>query len=329
MHYFHKVQDIGKDVQGWCHYHKNGQERKPSAGIRKEDGLFHCFTCGEVHTLPEVISHCFGHIDNGVFGWNWLLKNYGMVEKEERKDVYLDFGRHNWSNGCNNINNIDGHMSHINSNRKLAGNKEPEEGREAKFVPEEELDKYRYIHKYMYERGLTDEIIELFDIGYDRTQHCITFPVRDRYGNCLFIARRSVRTKFFSYPKGVEKPLYGLYELYNWGKYKVSMNVGNIGEIIVCESMFDALTAWVYGRYAVALNGLGNALQFKQLRDLPCRELVLATDNDEAGSDARTRIRKYIKNKLIMEYDYSSYPEGAKDLNDLTFEQFLSLKKIF
>ena len=301
---FHKIRDTGKDIQVCCPYHKNGQERKPSAGIRKEDGLFHCFTCGEVHTLPEVVSHCFGHMDNGVFGWNWLLKNYGMVEREERKDVKIDFERGNVSSKGNILDSND-HMQF--------------------FVSEEELDKYRYTHKYMYDRGLTDEIIALFDIGYDRATRCITFPVRNQNGDTLFLARRSIHSKFFNYPRGVVKPLYGLYELEltfpDWNKL--------YPPIIVCESMFDALTAWVYGSYAVALNGLGNALQFKQLRDLPTRELVLATDNDEAGRRARDRIRKNVPNKLITEYDYNSFPDGAKDLNDLTKGEFEKLEKIF
>ena len=297
---FHKVKDIGKDVQVCCPYHKNGQERKPSAGFRKEDGLFHCFTCGEVHSLSEVISHCFGHNDNGVYGWNWLLKNFSTVEREERKDVKIDFQR----------NNVSNKSAVLDSNDNMQF-----------FVSEEELDKYRYIHKYMYERKLTDEIISLFDIGYDRTTHCITFPVRDASGNCLFLARRSIRSKFFNYPRGIEKPLYGLYEIYLQKEFPK--------EVIICESMFDALTAWVYGSFAVALNGLGNALQFKQLRELPCRELILATDNDNAGCKARERIRKNVKNKLITEFAYSSYPEGAKDLNDMSLQDFQALQKIF
>ena len=98
-----------------------------------------------------------------------------------------------------------------------------------------------------------------------------------------------------SLSEGVEKPLYGLYEYYHWSEYNVAMNVGNIGEVIVCESMIDAITAWQFGRWAVALNGLGNELQFRQLRELPCRKLIIATDNDKAGLSARNRIKENVK----------------------------------
>lgn len=299
-----KQRNSGDHIQITCPYHSNGMERKPSAGIRKNDGVFHCFACGEVHSLQEVISHCFGHYDDliGKWGWQWLLRNFATVEVEERKDVDLDFSRNS-----------------VVRNRSVRGNQ---------FVTEKELDKYRYTHPYMKKRGLTDEIIEMFDIGYDRNTDCITFPVRDIRGNCLFIARRSVNTKFFNYPEGVEKPLYGLYEYYNHaeGEYGAKHCI-DCSQVIVCESMLDALSFWTVDKCAVALNGLGNELQFEQLRNLPCREIILATDMDERGLAARERIRKNLNNtKLIAEY---FFPKGRKDANDCTKEELKNLQKIY
>lgn len=308
-----KKQNTPTDIMIQCPYHGNGQEKRPSAGIRKSDGQFHCFACGEVHSLQEVISHCFGHYEDafGAWGWKWLNKNFATVEVENRKDVDLDFSR--------NTNN---HTADMDSQN---------------YVTEEELDKYRYYHPYWKERKITDErLIELFDLGYDKKSRCITFPVRDIQGRTLFIARRSVDTKYFNYPAGVEKPLYGLYEYLTDVQKSVdkirtqrsgkSYFLERANELIVCESMLDALTAWQYGKYAVALNGLGNELQFKQLRELSCRKLILATDNDEAGLNARERIRANVKNKLITEYQF---PKGKKDLNELDFTEFENLLEIF
>lgn len=297
-----KYKDGPTHIQICCPYHANGQEHRPSAGIRKEDGVFHCFACGEVHSLQEVISHCFGHTDDivGTFGWQWLLKNFAIVQAEERKDVILDFARNN------------------GSDNKVVGRG---------YVTEDELDKYRYVHPYMYKRGLTDDIIELFDIGYDSDSKCITFPVKDIQGNCLFVARRSVVGKYFNYPAGAIKPLYGLYELYSVGLIgKYNHGYDTVKEIIVTESMLDALSFWTIGKYAVALNGIGNELQFKQLRDLTCRKIILATDNDKAGKEARKRIRQNVKNKIITEY---IFPEGRKDANECTKEELKNLEEIF
>jgi DNA primase len=286
---FHSMRDTPDNIQVCCPYHKGGQERRPSAGIKKSDGTFHCFTCGETHTLQEMISHCFGRDDDivGAFGWEWLLKNFLTVSIEERKSLDLDFLRN------------------------------PVE-KNASYISDEELDKYREYHPYMWKRKMTPEVVEIFDVGYDKDTKSITFPVRDIHGRCLFIARRSVVTKFFNYPAGAEKPVYGLYELSQLPSYPK--------EVIICESMIDAIYFWTIGKYAVALNGLGNELQFKQLREMPCRKFILCTDSDDAGMKARARIRKNIRNRLITEY---VLPEGRKDANDCTQEELLTLQEKF
>ena len=292
---FAKFIDSGKNIQTNCPFHKEGQERKPSFGINKNTGECHCFGCGWSGTLSEMISNCFGKDDFGDYGNKWLIRNFLSVAVESRPDIDVDFCR----------------RKKITSETK-------------KYISEQELDSYRYTHPYMYKRKLTDEIIDLFDIGYDKNTECITFPNRDINGNCLFIARRSVKTKFFNYPQDVEKPVYGLYEcnicaktIKNWFP----------NEIIICESMLDALTCWVYGKYAVALNGTGNENQFKTLRNMPNRKFILATDMDEAGLKARERIRQSLGNKLVTEYVWDI--NIAKDINDMSKEYFDSLKEVF
>lgn len=289
----HKIKDVGDDVMVSCPYHNGGQERRPSAGIRKEDGVFHCFACGETHSLQEVISYCFGYTDDivGKEGWKWLLKNFAITQVESRDDIFIDYDRKNAV------------MSDLKRSKA--------------YVNDDILDKYRYYHEYMYKRKLTDKVIELFDIGYDKETDCITFPIRDINGNCLGVAKRSTHGKFFNYPKGFEKPVYGLYEL--------SLQKPYPKEVIVCESMLDALVFWTVDKYAVALNGLGNEMQMKQLEKLPCRMLILCTDMDEAGLKARDKIRQQIKTKIIAEY---YLPEGRKDANDCTAEELMQLRAV-
>ena len=285
------ITDTPDNVMVACPYHKGGQEKRPSMGIKKSDGTCHCFACDTVVGLPHLISHCFGdESEIGATGWQWLLKNFLTVSVENRKDIELNYTR-----------------------QVRAELFKPT------YVTEEELDQYRYIHPYMYKRRLTDEIIERFDIGYDFSTNCITFPIRDVNGNTLFIARRSVKTKFFNYPSKAEKPLYGIYELYQLPEFPK--------EIIICESMLDALTAWVYGKYAVALNGLGTALQFRQLRALPCRKYILATDADRRGMDDREKIKKNVPNKIVTEYVWDL--SQAKDLNDMDASMFNSLRELY
>ena len=289
---FAKFSDSGADVMCCCPYHKNGQERRPSAGIRKSDGLFHCLACGETHSLPEVIGHCF-HSD-ALYGYNWLRQNFNADIEQQRIAIDLNLNR-----------NTVQQSTHI------------------QYIEDTELDRYRYVHPYMYERGLTDEIIEKFDIGYDKTTDSITFPVRDANGNCLFVARRSVKTKFFELPKGITKPLYGMYELTHTQGFGVTYPV----KLYVCEGLFDCLRLWCNNKLAVAGFGcLFNNYQIKQIQDLPIRSVVLALDNDEAGWKANERLRRFLTNKVVTEVEL---PVGKKDVGECSDSEIQNLKEKF
>lgn len=311
--YLKRIHDSGNNIMVQCPYHGNGQERRPSAGIHKETGVFHCFACQQSHTLPEVISYCFGKNDMfGEWGMKWLIKNFATVRKEERKDVELDMERNNTSN---KDSVLDGSISNQSDS----------------FISEEELDSYRYYHDYMFDRGLDDRVIELFDIGYDEKTQSITFPVRDISGRCLFVARRSVNKKSFNYPEGVMKPLYGLYELYHRNfrtNRDATLNVYRTqllpDELYICESMIDCLLLWKHDKYAVALNGLGSRLQFQQLRDLPIRKYILATDNDRAGEMAREKIRQNVPRKIYTEIQF---PMDIKDIGECSDSQLENIER--
>ena len=269
--------EAGEYLLVQCPYHKNGQEHHPSAQFRKSDGLFLCHNCKESHPLYTVISDCLH--TNGI---QWLKDNFNTTENKKQS----------------NINKI------IIDNKK-------------QYISDSILDYYNQKHPYMYERKLTDEIIEKFNIGYDKDNNCITFPNRDINGKILFIATRNVDNKYFHYPKEVDKPVYGLYEI-----YREIINGKDIKEVYICESMLDALFIWTCGKYAVALNGTGSAHQYDILNKTPFYSFILATDNDSAGKDARSKLNANL-NKYIKEIDYKSYG-NCKDINDMTKEQFLN-----
>lgn len=92
------------------------------------------FLVGESCSLEQLISRCFGHNDLGQYGLNWLKNNF-LGDILQERSIY------------------------INTERKLL-----KINPRSSTIDEKELDSYRYIHPYMYERKLTDEIIELFDI---------------------------------------------------------------------------------------------------------------------------------------------------------------------
>ena len=279
-----------------------------------------CFSCGWAGTIEEMISELYGYKDEGKFGKRWLIKRFNTVEIETRPNIMEGFnGRKiNLSRGIykdieTTPKGKSGEMGEARQGNEYEKRRNLEEG-DKTVITEEELDKYRYIHPYMYSRGLTDEIIERFDIGYDKDREAITFPIRNIRGDCVFVATRSIKTKFFGLPQGIDKPIYQGYR-FTMGRYKTAY---------ITESFLNCLTCWKYNKPAMAMIGTGNRKQYEILNKLPVREYILAFDPDEAGRKATERFRKNVHGKIIKEL---VYPDN-RDINDLQ-EEFLNCKIIF
>ena len=299
----------------YCPFHKDGQERKPSCGVLLHDvyknrqrypaGMWHCFTCGHAKNMVDSVSDILKMHKLSTSGLDWLKENIPGFDPEVDGEDLLD------SELIESVSSKYA-VNYVN----LLKNQE-----NVTYISEDQLARYRYTVPYMYERGLTDEIIAKYDIGFDgeyvpegrkKPIPCITFPVRDAKGNTLFFCRRSVEGKFFSYPRGVTKPVYGLFELPEHPK-----------RVVICESCFNALTCVKYGDPAVALLGTGNPYQIQQLRQLGVREFVTGFDPDEAGKRATDKIRKALSDVAIV-WSFEGIPSG-KDLNNLDYEEYKSL----
>ena len=299
-----KIKPSGDNIMICCPMHNEGQERRPSCGISrrrykdKPAGVVHCFTCGYIDSLEGMISKCFGY-EGTSFGENWLLQNYVNAEIYERPDLNLNLSR-------------DNNIAQVN------------------YISEKELASYRYYHPYMYQRKLNNEVIERYDVGYQKDfkfeyeengiikylppQEVLTFPVKDEKGRCLFVSRRSIKGKTFFLPKDIEKPVYGIYELPKDCK-----------EVIICESVINALTCVAYGRPAYALFGTGDKNQYETLKRLPVRKYIIGLHPDDAGKKGTEKLKYYLRDKVLTKL---ILPKG-KDINDLSSQEFIQLPEIF
>lgn len=279
------INETGNNIMVTCPFHKDGMERKPSCGVSSIEtpdtpaGTVHCFTCGKNMQFDRFVSFLLGVEDGGSTGRQWLLEHFDI--------------------SYTRILKVDLNRGNIISNNTYT------------IVQEGQLEQYRYYHPYMYKRGLTDEIIERYDIGYDKYNDMITFPVRDIQGRCLFLAKRSVKRKMFVLPSNKNKPLYGVYEL----DY-------NKPDIYICESFFNALTLAKWGYNAIALMGTGSNYQYTLINKLPFRSIHLCLDGDMAGRHGVMKLMEIIdKGKLVYNHPM---PDG-KDVNDLTEKEFLEI----
>lgn len=266
-----------------CVSHADGRENKPSCLINLQAtaeykaGDWKCFACNEHGSIAKLVG--IAYKQNELWGTKWLLQNYASGAENR--------------NAC----------FHVPSRIK--------KGAFNPTITEEELDQYRYIHPYMYERHLTDDIIEKYDIGYK--DGYITFPIRDENGKLLFLAKRNVHKKEFILPPKLDKPLCYLYEAQTYFNTKY---------IYIVESLLNALTLAKWGQPAIALLGTGTARQIQHLKTLPYRKLILALDNDDAGHLGARKIIYALKDKLT---ERLLLKDKSKDINDyggVTWEDF-------
>lgn len=268
-----------------CPFHKNGFEKRPSMNIYCGDsetveyGTAHCFTCDYRGSLTKFISDVFE--ERPTFGEEWLLDRFGGDFVEE--SLYLPPLE----------------TTQIIHNEPLNPSI---------------LDKYRYKHPYMYQRGLTDSIIDYFQIGYDKESDAITFPVWDENNNLVAVTKRSVTTKKFFIPENLDKPVY----LLNVVKAL------NITTVVVAESQLNTLNSWKFGYPAIGLFGTGSSHQLDILKKSGIRHYILMFDGDEAGRKGATKFKKAFSDNVLIT-DIHMY--WGKDISDLTEQEFLNLLK--
>jgi hypothetical protein len=310
----HKIS--GDYYQVYCPVLHDGRyESKPSCGILLHDivrngkhlpaGWCHCFSCGLAKPLPATLSRILRERNIDLSGVEWLKENVPGFTGYDDPDVETI---------------VTAEQQQIYNSKFMPNYMNSSITKEFKYpiVPESELATYRQTVPYMYQRGLTDEIIEKYDIGYDpnftlsgknqgKPIPCVTFPVRNLKGETLFLCRRSIAGKLFHYPQGVEKSVYGLYELPD-----------NPKEVIICESCFNALTLVKYGYNAVALLGTGTSYEMQQLRRSGIPTFTLCLDGDTAGQKATKKLKRALKDVAIV---WTMHMPEDRDANQCTKEE--------
>lgn len=284
----HITTNIKDNIAVTCPIHKDGYERNPSCNIytsrdndNVEYGRVHCFTCGYSASLPEFINACFDETDPS-FGEEWLLEHFGDSSEDDVR--YLP------------------EIILPKYNKK-------------KFMNESILDTFAFYHPYMWQRGLSKQVVDFFKIGFDNKSKMIVFPVWDESGNLVMLTRRSVVDKRFYIDEDADKPVY----LLN------TINEYNYKEVYVCESQINALTLWSWGYPAIALFGTGSQYQYNILNKCGVRHYILCFDGDEAGDKGIYRFKKNIRKDVFVT---QKVIPNNKDVNDLTKEQFDNLPTI-
>lgn len=194
----------------------------------------------------------------------------------------------------------------------------PQNKRESEDVKMSTIDYYKAceaaVHQtsYFKSRGLSDETIRTFSLGYDAQNQRVVIPVSRE-----FYLSRSVTDKRFYNPSNVKSIIFNLKALQAKNK-----------PVFVVESTFCALSVIQCGGNCIGLNGLNNVnqlievIQQHQLTDL---KLIVALDNDDAGRKASYDLMVKLKEMNIQAIIYNLSDE-FKDPNELLVADASRLK---
>lgn len=295
-----------------CPFHKGGNENKPSFSLNVDMGLFQCFTChvaGSVKTLLRMLGVPRQTIDS---------------ETKSLKDLFdanLNALRHKRRTDC-------------------IGN----DPFKAKFtLPELILAAYEVMPTRLIDDGFWPSTLQYCEIGFDRHNARITYPVRDIYGNLagivggrafdyqepkylVYAGKRKSRETGNTIPSNFghwfdEDLQYEGYEFdnhdYLWGFDRVYPRLffGKGEQTLVVAEGYKAAMWCIQCGWLNTVAMMGSSLSYRQkqlLLRVRSNRIVLFLDNDSAGREGTSKIAKDL-HKVITGVLIARYPDDAHE----------------
>ena len=169
---------------------------------------------------------------------------------------------------------------------------------------------------YLNSRGINQDSIDYFRLGYSSNMNMVTTPVHSPDGTPIGLVGRSIEGKSFKNSTNLAKSK----TLFNIHRAK---RIGD--QVIVVESNFDAIRIHQAGfpNVVATLGGFLSADQ-QNILNRHFNKIIIMTDADQAGRELGKSITERLKFKDILwaSYEYGKiYPHQAKDAGDMTDEE--------
>ena len=279
--------EAAKDFLCLCPFHNN--RNTPSFEVNYYSGLYLCFnpSCAERGSLNSLVA-----------------KLTGKNEFEALRFIYQTIG--------NKSQDIDLELKDIlNEKQDFVA-----------FPAEKIVELYENLRQnnkaidYLKSRGINNDSIFAFTIGYSEAQNMITVPLTSPDGKWVGLIGRAIDSKEFKNSKNLPRNK-TLFNLSNAKKHG--------GRIIICESSFDAIRIHQAG-FPNVVATLGGNISKENINNLNkyASSIIIMTDADAAGRKLGEDIASKLPNKEILwgSYQYGMiYPHDAKDAGDMTDEE--------
>ena len=287
------VGETSNDFLCYCPFHSN--RHTSSFSISREKGAYICFnpSCAETGTLIELVKK--------------------VMHKNEYEAVRFISAKQS-----EELENFDEMLSSI-----------MEEKPDFEEFSQETLDKLylglkesKEALQYLSQRGINEDSIHYFKLGYSQNMDMVITPVHSPDGIPIGLVGRSIQGKSFKNSNNLPKSK----TLFNVHRAK---KIGD--QVIVVESNFDAIRIHQAG-FPNVVATLGGFLSIEQqnLLNRYFNKITIMTDADLAGRELGLSIANKLRNKDILwaSYEYGKiYPHDAKDAGDMTDEEIVACIK--
>ncbi len=167
--------------------------------------------------------------------------------------------------------------------------------------------------EYFESRGINEDSMHHFRLGYSSKMNMVIVPVHSPDGIPVGLVGRSISDKRFKNSTNLPKNK----TMFNIHRAK---KIGS--NVIIVESAFDAILVHQAG-FPNVVATLGGHISKDNISSLNryFNKITIMTDSDEAGRKLGLNISDRLKNKEVLwaSYEYGKiYPHGAKDAGDMS-----------
>ena len=295
------VKGLGLNIVGesndnlvlFCPFHNN--THTPCFYISEHTGAWLCFnpSCGEAGSVKELVKKILGKNE-------FEILRFILSKKSEANDAFED-----------TLNSI--------FEEKPDFEEFPQTTLDNLYS---ELGQSKEARDYFISRGINEESMHHFKLGYSKNMDMVIVPVHSPDGMPVGLVGRSIKEKRFKNST-------------NLPKNKTMFNIHRakkIGEhVIIVESTFDAIRVHQAG-FPNVVATLGGHLSKENIALLNryFNKITIMTDADLAGRELGLSIANRLRNKDLLwaSYEYGKiYPHEAKDAGDMTEKEIVACIK--
>lgn len=294
------VRQDGKDWWYSCFsdQHYRG-DINPSASMEEGTTRFYCFSCGMHGNAITFLSE----LENvsPIQAAIWIKERFGGDSVPDQTTI-LD-----------NVKEILSKKSATKTNEELSVIDEIEctrrkiDWKSAKAWLDysgKNIDKQDEPIEYMLNRGFWPDILDRFDIGWDKISERICIPIRNEEGKLVGFKARSLEKNPAMRYMVLGGPEYG-FNTYQTKKILFALDKAKTGkELIVCEGELNTIAMHQHGyTNTVGISGKILSNEHVELIRKNGQKVILIFDEEDDAINNAKKLRKYLPTSIVAGHD--------------------------